>query len=130
MNYNKMTKKELIEELQRRDKENNQSNINNSKSEKTLSFKIINYNEDKSWIYIELLWQNNTARRIHFIEGTLKFFDENKNLLCVDNRHICDEINPYSEKAYVLRYLKRDTRIPSNASSVQVIMTNVYDYNF
>ena len=130
MNYNKMTKKELIEELQRRDKENNQSNINDLKSKKTLSFKIINYNQDKSWIYIELLWQNNTTRRIHFIEGTLKFFDENKNLLCVDNRHICDEINPYSEKAYVLRYLKRDTRIPSNASSVQVIMTNVYDYNF
>lgn len=130
MNYNKMTKKELIEELQRRDKENNQLNINDLKSKKTLSFKIINYNQDKSWIYIELLWQNNTTRRIHFIEGTLKFFDENKNLLCVDNRHICDEINPYSEKAYVLRYLKRDTRIPSNASSVQVIMTNVYDYNF
>lgn len=130
MNYNKMTKKELIEELQRRDKENNQSNINNSKSEKKLSFKIINYNQDKNWIYIELLWQNNTDRRIHFIEGTLKFFDENKNLLCVDNKHICDEINPYSEKAYVLKYLKRNTRIPSNASSVQVIMTNVYEYNF
>lgn len=124
MDYNKMTKKELIEELQRRDKENNQ----NTKSEKTISFKIINFREVESWTKIELLWTNNTPRNIHFIKGTLKFYDINKNLLFVDDKHICDRLNSYSEKAYVIEYLTRKDPKLTEATNVQITMTNVYDY--
>lgn len=132
MTYNNMDKEELILELQKKDKEieklKQKLGIENEppKTQSPVSFEIINFSEDRSWIYIELLWKNNTSKNIFFIEGTLKFFDSNGKLVCVDNNHICSRLSAYSEKAEVVEYLKADTRIPDSATNVEVSISNIH----
>ena len=132
MTYNNMDKEELILELQKKDKEieklKQKLGIENEqqKTQSPVSFEIINFSEDGSWIYIELLWKNNTSKNIYFIEGTLKFFDSNDKLVCVDNKHICSRLSAYSEKAEVVEYLKADTRIPDSATNVEVSISNIH----
>ena len=128
MNYDKLTKKELIElieqqnkkieELEKKSKKEPTSKATNNNS--PISFEIINFYANKD--RIELLWTNNSSRSIHFIKGTLKFYDKNNKLLGVDSKHICSDLNPYTEKAEVLNYLK----IPVGTTSVNISISNIY----
>lgn len=138
MEYDKMTKKELIELIKQKDKKikqienepiknsNKQENSKTTSNTNPITFKIINLKKDLYEYRIELLWTNNSSRNVYFIEGTLKFYDKNNNLLGVDSRHICSDLNAYSEKAKVINYPRSMNKMPAETNSVEISISNIY----
>ncbi len=69
---------------------------------------------------IELFWKNNYHKKIDVIYGTIKFLDENGNILGEDHAELCNQLNPNSETSFTLTYDKNINQIPKGTKKVKI----------
>lgn len=118
-----MSKDKRIVQLEDKTINNSNNKAKSTSRTRPISYKILNIKGYEIYLRIELLWNNSSGVEVAYIEGTLKIYDKNNNLLGFDNVIICRGIKAYSESAYVVR-CPREV-VPNGSSRVDISISDI-----